>query len=165
MNSIKKITSIFVLALFAVSGVFAQQAPQQSAPQATPQQTEISDAEMETFASAFQQVQMINQQAQQQMVSAIQEEGFEVKRFNEMYMQDRNPEKEIEASNEEMEMYQSVSSELGEIQSRAQKKMQEKIKEEGMTVERYQEIAMLLQNDPQLQKELQKFMQDESTQG
>ncbi len=140
-------------------GQMPEQSGQNPAPFQQPSQaTEVSDKELELFASAFQQVQNVDQQAQQNMIKAVEEEGFEVQRFNEIQQAQQNPNQDSNATNEEMNKYESASKELEIIQGQAQEEMQEKIIEEGLTVPRYQEIAAAIQANPELQQKLQEYL-------
>lgn len=75
----------------------------QNSPIAAPQQqkVEVSDAELEKFAEVFQQMRMVNQEAQKEMMQVVQEEGFELQRFNEIHQASMDPNKEIETTPEE----------------------------------------------------------------
>ncbi|MFW5877875.1 MAG: DUF4168 domain-containing protein [bacterium] len=146
MEFTKKITSILVIILFFVPGVFAQA------------EQEISDKEMKQFATIIQEVAAINQQTQQKMISTLEEEGFEVQRFNEIIQAQQDPTKEIELKEGEKKKFEDANRKLGEIQDKAQVKMEEKIVDEGLTVNRYQEIAALVQSNPELQQKLQEYL-------
>jgi ubiquinone biosynthesis protein UbiJ len=141
-----KIISLIMMFTISGMGVFAQQASE-----------EVTDKELKQFASAFQQVQRVDQNAQQIMIKAVQDEGLEVQRFNEI-QQAQQANQEVDASNEEIKKYESASTELKKIQVQAQQEMQEKITEEGLTVPRYQEIATSIQASPELQEKLQEYL-------
>lgn len=148
MPTINRISCLFMIFMtFSSFGAFAQT------------QETVSDQELEKFASALEHVQIINQEAQQEMVKAIQEEGLDVESYTKIQQAQQNPNQEVEATDEEMEKYNSVSGDIEKIQMQSQQKMEEKIKEEGLTIERYQEIVAALQASPELQENLQKYMQ------
>src|SRR6056297_3465175 len=100
MTITKKITSLLALTLLFVSGIFAQA------------EKEISDKEIEKFASAIQEVAVINQQTQQKMITTVQEKGIEVQRFNEIIQAQQDPNKEIELKDGEKKKFENVSREL-----------------------------------------------------
>jgi len=149
MLTTRRITSWLLFTLIGVMGAFAQEE----------QKEEVSEEELKQFASAFQQVQVVSQEAQQEMVKAIEEEGLEVMRFNEIQQAQQDPNQEAEATGEELKKYEAATGELERIQVEAQRLMQERIAEEGLTVDRYQEIAAIIQGDPELQQKLQQYMQ------
>lgn len=136
--------------------VFAQ-VPQQMQQQPV---TEVSDDEMEQFALAFVEIQNIEQKVQPEMVQAVEEEGIEVQRFNEIMNAQQDPNQELNASEDELKKFAAANREIEEIQSRAQREMMGKISEAGLTVERYQEIMVAVRNNPELQLKLQNSLQD-----
>ena len=147
MTITKKITTLLALTLFFASGVIAQT------------EKEVSDKEIKQFASAIQEVAVINQQIQQKMVNTVEEEGLAVQRFNEIIQSQQDPNKETELKDGEKEKFEDVSRKLEEMQMKAQAKMEEKITDEGLTLKRYQEIAALVQSDPNLQQRIKEYLQ------
>ncbi|MEX2597196.1 MAG: DUF4168 domain-containing protein [Salibacteraceae bacterium] len=139
------------LMIFSTLTLFAQ-VPQESSPS-------VSDTELEQFASAVGQVQMVNQAAQQQMAAAISEEGLSVEKFNEIQQAEQNPTAEVEANDDQREQYTSCMKSIKAIQMKAQEEMQEKITAEGLSIEKYQEIGNLVQQDPSLQQKVQELIQ------
>jgi len=123
--------------------------------------TEVTDGEIEKFVSAVKEVQLINQQAQQEMIKAIQNKDLEVQRFNEMYAASQDPQTELDASAEETQKFNNINKEIIKIQTNSGQKMEEGIKDQDLTVERYQEINAAIQNDPALMQKVQKLLQGE----
>ncbi|MGA8854679.1 MAG: DUF4168 domain-containing protein [Christiangramia sp.] len=127
----------------------------------TPQQQEqieVSDAELSQFAEVFQKMRMMNQEAQKDMMAVVQDEDFELQRFNEIHQAKMDPKKEIETTPEEDKKYKAVVTELEEMQPEFQKKMQEVITESDLSMERYQQLAMALRSDAELQQRLQEIL-------
>ncbi len=148
MRLLKKITSLFLFIMIISSmGSFAQT------------EEEVSDKELKQFATAFQEVQTINEQAQNNMVNAIEKEGLNVQRFNEIQQAQQDPNQEAGATDEELEQYESAITELEKIQMGAQQEMEEKITNEGLTIPRYQEIAAAIQASPELQQKFREYLQ------
>jgi len=112
----------------------------------------VSDKELQQFVSVAQHIQVINQQAQQEMIASVQQGGLDVERFSELQQAQQNPNQEAEATDMELKQFETATQELEKIQVQTQQQMQEKIIEEGLTVNRYQEIAAVIQNDPELQQ-------------
>ena len=90
-----KSTLLFAsLAFFVISnGLFAQDESQN-----------VSDADLEAFVVIYKEVQTENKKIQQKMAGTIQAEGMEIKRFNEINQANANPNKEIEATTEELSL-------------------------------------------------------------
>ena len=159
MFSSKKFAG-FLLSLSILGGTatFAQtpQLPQQQQQQ---QKVEVSDAELEKFATAFQQVRAITMEAQQEMAGVVTKEGLEIQRFNEIHEATINPETEITATEEEKKKHQKIVSNLETIQAGVQVKLEKAVQDQGITPARYEQIAMGLQNDPALQERIKKIFE------
>ena len=159
MFNSKKINGfLLTLTLFGSLTIFAQspQLPQQP----TQQQVEVSDAELEKFATAFQHVRVITMEAQQEMAGVVANEGMEIQRFTEIHEATLNPEVEVTATEEEKKQHQKIVSGLETIQAGVQGKMEKAVQDQGITPARYEQIASGLQNDPALQERLRKTFED-----
>lgn len=119
------------------------------------EQVEVSDAELNKIASAYQGIQKVNMEAQQQVMKTVEESGFEANRFNELYQASTTPEKAVDASDDEKEKFGEVMNQIQQMQVGFQKQIEEVIVEEGISMDRYQKIAMALQTDTELQQRLQ----------
>jgi hypothetical protein len=126
---------------------------------ATAQTSEnVSDADLEKFAQAYQSVQQSNQQIQQKMVAAIEDEGISADRFNAIYEAKMNPEKEVDATDDEMEKQEAAMAKVEAMQQSFQKEMEDKIKEKGFTMQQFQDLATKIQNSPELRQKMQAIM-------
>lgn len=126
---------------------------------ATAQTSEnVSDADLEKFAQAYQSVQQSNQQIQQKMVAAIEDEGISADRFNAIYQAKMDPEQEVDATDDEMEKQQAAMAKVEAMQQSFQKEMEDKIKEKGLTMQQFQDLSTKIQNSPELQQKLQAIM-------
>lgn len=155
MIYLKKTYLIIAFFFIGINGIIAQ-LPQQSA-----QPAEITDAEMNNFATAFVEIQTIDEQLQQKMISAVQNEGLEVQRFNEILNAQQDPDQETDASEDELEKFASASQSVELIQNEGQEDMQKAITDNNLTVNRYQEIMTVMQSDPELQQRLQELIEEE----
>ncbi len=118
------------------------------------EQVEVTDAELDKIVSAFQGIQKVNMEAQQQVMKKVEESGFDANRFNELYLASASPEQTVDASDEEKERFGKVMAEIQQMQVGFTEKIEEIITNEGMSIERYQTIAMALQSDTELQGRL-----------
>jgi hypothetical protein len=152
MHTINKyISGLLLVILVSVTGVFAQLEKPEV----------VSDEELKQFASAVIEIQSINLQAQEKMINTVQDEGLEVQRFNEIQLALEDPGQDHAITEEELKDFESISEKLDRIQAEAEQEMIDKIKEEGLTENRYQEIAVEVQNDTILLEKLQAFLLDE----
>ncbi|MDX1364196.1 DUF4168 domain-containing protein [Arenibacter latericius] len=122
------------------------------------QGTSVSDAELTRFATAYQKLQIQQQVTQQTMMKAIEEEGIEVKRFSEIQQASMDPNKEVEATKEEMELHKKALSKIEKMQPELEKKINEEITSTGMTMEQFEALAKEIQQDRSLQERLQAIM-------
>ncbi|MGX1022955.1 DUF4168 domain-containing protein [Flavobacterium sp. CS20] len=123
------------------------------------QNQDISDQELKQFADAFQQVRMLNQSSQQKMIKAVQDEDLTVERFNLINQAEQNPNKKVEATDDELKKYKLAMQSVEAIQTEVQKQLETKIQDAGLTLERFQKISALLQNNKELQQRLTSLMQ------
>lgn len=145
---------------FMMLGSTAIYAQTQQLPQQQQQsQTEVTDAELTKFVKALQGIQMVTQQAQQQMMQVVQKEGMEIPRFNEIHEATINPEVEVEATTKEKETHKKIIGELETMQASVQQQMEKLITDQGLSLEKYEQIAMRLQSDTQLQQRIQQMIQ------
>jgi hypothetical protein len=124
-------------------------------------QVEVTDAELNKIASAFQDIQKVNMEAQEKVMETVKDNGFEVDRFNEMYQASASPEKSVDATDDEKQRFGKLMSELQQMQVGFTEQIEEIISNEGMSIERYQVIAMALQTDSELQGRLKSKLQDQ----
>lgn len=144
----KKFAGFFLFFVLTATTLFAQA-----------DQAKVTDAELNKFATVFQQMRMMNQQVQQKMAQVVADEEMEIQRFNEIHKAKMDPSIEAEATKEEKEAYKEIVAEIEKVQLDFQETIEEKIKESGMTVERYQQIATRLQTDAELQERLKNSFQ------
>ncbi|MFV8224554.1 DUF4168 domain-containing protein [Christiangramia aquimixticola] len=149
----KLISSLCIVMALGTATTMAQTTtlPQQES-------VEVSKDELTEFAQVFQQMRMVNQQAQQQMLAVVQEEDLELKRFNAIHEAKSDPNKNIETTEVEDKKYALVIAEFQSIQPEIQKKMENIIKESELSLERYQQLAMALRSNAELQQRLQQIM-------
>lgn len=153
MNFMKKFISLLTVFFIGSTFLFGQFEPQQAEP------ATVSDDELKLFAAAFIEVQEIDHQAQEEMMGAVEGSGLTVDRYNEIQQSQHMPDQDANATEEEMESYEKANENIGAIQASAQQEMIEKIEDEGLSINRYQEIMMAVQNDMQLQEKLQEYLQ------
>ena len=138
----------------------APQAQQNKDPLQSGQPVEdISDEELKQFVVISQKIQSINQEAQQSMLQAVEDAGLEVERYSEIYQAIQDPNKESNPTEKEKEQFAAASNQFQKIQVDAQQQMQEMLKTEGLTENRFQEISTSLQTDPELLQKIEALQQ------
>lgn len=161
------ITSIALLLLLTFStpalaenSISIAQAPQ--APE-TETATDISSQELEKFATAIQKIETIQMESRNQVGETIEGEGLTAQQFRDILEAQRNPEIENEASEEELEQFESASEQLVQIQREAQVDMREAVEATGLEVERFQDIFAATREQPELREKVQQIIQNNTT--
>lgn len=154
----RKMSALLLCAgLMAGTGAMAQTPPPQQVPQQQQQEVNVTDAELEKFAEAYQGIQVANQDAQKKMIAVVEGEDLEIGTFNEIH-QARMQNQQVEATDEDLERHARAVEKIEKMQPEIQAEMEEIITDADLTVDRYQQIATAMQNDPQLQQRLQEIM-------
>lgn len=157
MSLTKKAIKIAMFTLFlGGTTVSAQIAPQVPQEQST---GEISDVELQKFANAYMLIQLENQKMQKEMLAVIEKEDLEPVRFNEIHEATMKSDNSVSISATEKQSYENVLGVLSNKQTAFQEKIESMIVDKGLTLDRYQEVAMALQSDVELQQKLQTMMQ------
>lgn len=144
--------STIVLTIALMSGATTAISQQPAMPQQQQQTEDVSDQELKQFANVYMEVQTESQKMQKKAVSAIEESGMEVERFNELANAQNDPQTEVEANAKEEEKLTAINARIQEIQADFQGKVSSMIQKEGLTVQRYQEVYAAIQQDQGLQK-------------
>ncbi|HSI68743.1 MAG TPA: DUF4168 domain-containing protein [Gillisia sp.] len=133
------------------------QTPQLPPQQQQQQQVNVTDAELEKFAEAYQGIQVAQQEAQKKMISAVEEQGMEIGAFNDIH-QAKMQNQEVEASQEDLQKHAKAVEKIEQMQPAIQAEMEEIITGADLTIEKYEQIAAAMQTNPELLQRLQKIM-------
>lgn len=150
------------LALFlSLSTPAIAASPTQAAPMELKQSstTEVKQQELEKFAAAMREMRNIQLESRDEISAAIDEEGLSKNRFRQILQAQRNPEVETDASEEELQKFESATQQLAQIQRDTQSEMREAVMDQGLEVARFQQILSIVREDPQLQKQVQQMIQ------
>lgn len=160
MFKLRKITNLFMLLIFLVSlNAVAQKQPQLQ--QQKQVKVNVDDKELTQFAEVFKEVRKINDNAQQKMISVVQDEGLELQQFNEMYQASVDPNKEVKADSNDKAKFKSAVKKIEGMQGEFQKELETAVVDNGLSMERYEKVATALQTDRALQQRLQKILVDQ----
>lgn len=122
-------------------------------------QDKVSDTELTNFANAYTEIQGVNEKAQEEMTTVIQESGMEITTFNMMYEASQTQVVPEGVSQKDAKKFEEVVTEIQKMQPKFQKEMEEVIFDNNLTIERYQQVVAQLQTDPELQQKLQTRLQ------
>jgi hypothetical protein len=140
----------------------AQQTPdtqnQQTQQQAT---NDFNDQELMQFANAAEKVIAIQQETEQKMIQVIEEENLEIDKFNSILKAQQSPDaEEVDASEEEMQAFNNATQKLIQIQNDVQDDMIQAIEAEGLEPQKYQEIMLAYQSDPEVKARIDALLQE-----
>lgn len=162
--NISKILVVTVLTSLLMAGsLFAQ--VQQQAPQNTPAPAtsdEVSDTEIDKVVSAISEMEPIQVEIEEKIQAAVEEEGLTFERFQQIMMGMQNPQmaNQMDITEEEEQTIQTLQPTLMQIQGEAQQKISEKIEQNGLSMERYQQIVMGAQQDSTLMARVQTKLEE-----
>jgi hypothetical protein len=157
MTFINKAALTLAIFLLSTGMLFAQVQQQQPQMPDLPTSSDVSDEEIEQIATTIGELEPIQVKAQEKIGAALEEEGISQERFQQMMMAMQNPQMadQVEITDEEMSIIQSMQPKLMEIQGEAEQEMTAKMEENGLTMERYRMVVMGAQQDPELMERLQ----------
>lgn len=153
MKLLKPLAVTLVFTLIAAGSLFAQ--VQQQQPQQRPDlptSEDVSDEEITQLGDAVEALEPIQAETQEKIKSAVEEEDLSFERFQQMMMAMQNPQmaQQVNITAEEKSKIQTLQPTLMQIQTEARQQMSAKIEENGLTMQRYQQIIMGAQQDPEL---------------
>ena len=159
MNFFKK-TVPFALGILLMAGSAFAQGQQMQNNQADT--VTVSDQEFQKFVDAAQELQQIQQEIQGEVQDMVSEKDMEFQRFQQIMMSKQNPQmaQKIEVSDEEEQIIQEIQPKLQEIQQAAQQDQMAAIQDNGLTPQRFQQIAQAVQSDPEMMKRFQQMSAD-----
>ena len=83
-----------------------------------------------------------------------------MQKFNEIINAEQNSDQKTDATEEELKQFSAAYKAVEQIQNEAQQDMQKIITNNNLTIIRYQEILMAIQNNPELQQKLQQLFEE-----
>lgn len=128
-----------------------QQMPQQPAPLSP---DEVTDEQLTLVSNVTKSAQDIQQEADKKMRKVVEEVGMEYTRFQQIMMAQQNPQMagQIDISSDEQATLQQIQPDLMKVQQEAQQQYISKIEEQGLTVQKFQQIAQAIQAHPEVAK-------------
>lgn len=151
--------------LICTATVSAQQTDEQAVPSQAPSiemREDFSDGELKSFVKANEKVTVIQMEAEQKMIKAIEDEGLSVERFNAILEQQRDPTRGSETSAEELQSFNKAAQTILEENEKIEKQMTTSIEEEGIDIETYKQIMLAYQQNPDIQNRVNKMVNGEN---
>lgn len=117
----------------------------------------VSATEVEQFAHAIQQMRLIQDQAYEQATAVLDNAGLSIDRFNEILHTQQaastQPTSAISAA--EQQGFEQAFPQINQIRAQTQQQMQQAIEQEGLNMERFNQIFALVQQNSQLREAVQ----------
>lgn len=161
-----KVKSILVsgfasIALMLSAEVATAQMPAQAPQMQVADATSYNDEELKQFAEATKEVQKVQMEMQQKMVTAIQEEGLDPMQFQKMAQAQQSGAEtaDTEYTEEEQQAYANAMKAVMTMQQEVQAEMQTKLEDQGMTMQEYQMMAMAIQQSPEVTEKVKTLIQ------
>ncbi|MDX1642127.1 MAG: DUF4168 domain-containing protein [Balneolaceae bacterium] len=152
MKFLKPLLLTVFCTLFVAGSMFAQVQQQQPQQPDLPTSADVSDQEISKLGDAVEAIEPIQAETQEKIKAAVEEEDLTFERFRQMMMAMQNPQmaQQVNITEEERAKIQTLQPTLMEIQTDAREQIGQKLEENGLTMQRYQQIIMGAQQDPEL---------------
>lgn len=157
MKSFKPIFVALLVTFFTAGSLFAQVQQQQPQQQDLPTSEDVSDQDITKLGNAVEALEPIQTETQEKIKAAVEEEDLTFEQFRQMMMAMQNPQmaQQVNITDEEKSKFQTLQPAIMKIQTEARQRMNEKIEENGLTMQRYQQIIMGAQQDPELMSRIE----------
>lgn len=159
MAFIKKGLPVLVGLLLIGSTAFAQKNEQDTT-------KNVSKKEIKKFARAFVDMQNINMKFKREARKQIKKSGLSQQRYRQIVMSKKNPKTDtVSLTKEEQTKYQKLHGKLVTLSKKMQKQLKANIEKEGLSWQRFQQIAIQARQDQELRTKIQKMVLQESQSG
>ncbi len=163
MNFFKKTVPLMLGMLLMAGTAFSQ--GQQMQQMQNAQADSVSDQELEKFVETAQDLRSIQQDVQTEVQQMVKEEDMTFERFQQIMMSKQNPQmaQKVQVTDEEEAVIKEMQPKLQKIQQQANQKQMTAIQDNGLTPQRFQQIAQAVQSDPQMMQRFQQMSADSAS--
>lgn len=152
-----------LMAMLLLGGWPTQAQTPSPAPSAAPSApaSSVSPQELSKFAGAVKQILTISQTAETAMAQAVRETGLDDRRFNEIYLAKKDPKAKPPAkpiTSAEQQSYDRAMTQLTQIQQKAQTDMDNAIAEQGLKMDRFNQILAIVQSNKDVQNQVRELL-------
>lgn len=155
-----KLTRTLTLSLVCIMTFsFAAFAQQMTPPQGPQTQEDFSDEEIETFVKINKDIIPVQQKAETDMVSTIEDEGIKVERFQQLAQaQQTGTLKDASDDASELAAFNKAGQEVMKLQQNLQTEIKEIIKKNEMPTEKFEAIYVAYNSSPKLKEKVDKMI-------
>jgi hypothetical protein len=159
----KTIPGIFVGFLLVLPIAAQSQAQSPNPPSTTrltlPQglNSSASPLELQQFAQAIKQLRKVEMETQQKMAEALKSERLSPERFQEIGQRQDDPNSPLtaEISTQDQQRFEKALAKINQIQQDAVPKQNRAVRQQGLTLERFNQIGRAIEQNPTLKRQLQ----------
>lgn len=151
----KNVVLIFAALLAGLGSLNAQ--GQQLNMQSQGSNVEVSDAELERYVKAIQDVQAVNREMQMKVQKLIKDEGMEVNRYQEIVKAQRSGNSDM--SEEEQKKFDNLQGKIKEEQEGMRQKYRSILQDHNFENKRFTRISQAMRSDKELQKRFREMQQ------
>lgn len=130
------------------------QQPQQGA------QMELSDDDIKEFAAIDAELRVVQEGAREDMMASIEDNGLSLELYQQ-YSQLQQQGSTDQLTESDLEAMANINEKMMEIQTTMQTKMEEVITAQGMTMDKYQQMAMTINQNPEYQQKMMELMDED----
>ena len=153
-----------MLGMLLIAGAAFSQGQQMQQMQ-NAQADSVSDQELKKFVETAQDLRSIQEDVQTEVQEMVKEEDMTFERFQQIMMSKQNPQmaQKVQVTDEEEAVIKEMQPKLQEIQQQANQKQMTAIQDNGLTPQRFQQIAQAVQSDPQMMQRFQQMSADSAS--
>lgn len=156
-----KLLLLLIVTVLTPTLIMAQESSQMQAPEPISSPEEVSDEELQRFAVSSDRIGVVQQEAREEIIAAVEESGLGMERFTELAASFNDPSMapENEITPEEEVILDQLEPRMVQIELDAREQVFVQLAQEGLGVGRYQQIYHALQNFPSLQDRMDRVVE------
>lgn len=120
----------------------------------------FEDSELQKFAEVMKKIQTVQTESNQEIESAFSESSMSKQRFNSLYQarQSEDKQKAADETTAETKEFNKLAKQIQTIQQKSQKQMVETVRNNDMTVQKFNQIVKAMRSNPELGQRIQQMM-------
>ncbi len=157
------VLSIMIGLIVGTSCILGAQNQQSKPPQRQPAPAEdVTEEDLKKFSDTYGEIQDMQKALNTKIGKLIDESSFDQEKFNNLYQSQAkgNSTPVSQLNNSQKKEFNKIKNRIMELQNSQQEKMIEIIKDEGLTVERFNGILSAIQQDSTLYEKFQEVHQN-----
>ena len=123
------------------------------------QNHKFTKQELTNFIHAVKKVIPIQKEGQEKMAIKIRKNDFTVKEYNDI-LSKMQKKKDVDLPRKRMQAFNVLAAEVQKIQEEYHLKIAHALNNEGLTMDKYDEILVAYQKDPEVKSRINKLMQE-----